>query len=506
MRTMMNKTSISLLCFIIVVCVSCSSSQTTQIVSLPSASATLPSGTDTPIPSPIPSAIDILTLTPTLNPLLAKVLTATPNFQNIVTRTPASPQQCPEVNTSIVPEIPKSPYEAPRGYSYSEALLNYLNTGGSPKVLQNHLELDSRFWAQKDLTGDGVPEILVSIVGLNIFVCNNSQYSNSLFVPLAYAPMAPTILAIQDMNLDGIPELVLEDEIFSPGVRMYKIYEWDGKEFQSLIWPEIELYTWFSTPQGRGLDWYTNLAPKYLSEFNEFRGIASSANIKDIDRNGTQELVVSNQVPPVNHLGISPWRATTDIYEWNGIIFMWDRVEIEPPIYRFQAAQDGDRMSLLADYQEALRLYQAVISDNTLYAWSPENYEQQLYALNQFTPTPTSIPFIQDEYDNLVAYAHYRIMLLQIVQGDLVSAQITYETLQKTFTDGTPGYHFAQMASILWQEYQSSTSLGKACSTVVNYAEEHRNEIFAYLGNTEENTSHGLQSHYYTPWDMCPFE
>ena len=61
-------------------------------------------------------------------------------------------------------------------------------------------------------------------------------------------------------------------------------------------------------------------------------------------------------------------------------------------------------MSLLGEYEVALEAYQSVISSNALYAWSPENYEQQLDALNQFTPTPTPIPVIQDEYDNLVRH------------------------------------------------------------------------------------------------------
>ena len=503
---MIKRISTFLLCLVTVICVSCSTPQITQSVPLPSASATLPSNADAPIPSSISAVGDISTITPTLNPALAKVLTATPNFQSIGTRTPISPQQCPEVNANITLEIPKVPYEAPLGYSYPEAILDYLNAGGSPKILKSHLELDTRFWAEKDLTGDGVPEILVSIIGLNIFVCNNGQYINSLFVPLAYAPMAPTILAIQDMNLDGIPELVLEDEIFSAGVRMYKIYEWDGKEFQSLIWPETELYIWFTSRKGQAMNWYGYWEPNYLSPFSEIAGIASTASIEDIDGNGTQELIIHNQVPPERHRGISPWRATTDIYKWNGVIFMWDQVEIESPIYRFEAVQDGDRMLLLGEYQKALELYQAVVSSNRLYAWSLENFEQQLYALNQFTPTPTPIPVIQDEYDNLVAYAYYRIMLLQTIQADSVSAQATYETLQAKFPDGTQGQRFAKMAAEFWKEYQSSKNLGEACLKVIQYAEEHKHDIFTHLGNTEQDTSHGTQSHYYTPWDMCLFK
>lgn len=491
-----------------VICVSCSTlqPQSTQSVTLSPALVTLPPYTDTPISSPTPSVVCPSTSTPTLNPALVKVLTTTPDFQKAVNRTPISPEKCPEINTSIVPELPKDYTEMPPHFSYSNAILEYLNAGGSPKVLQNYLSLDSRHWAKKDLTGDGAPEIMVSFIGHNIFMCEAGQYTNILNLPLEGDPMASTLLAIQDMNLDGIPELAFQDEIFSAGVRMYKIYEWDGKEFQSLIWPESELYAWFSTPKGQGLKWYDYSALNNLSPFNEIEGIAGNATIKDIDGNGTKEFVVQNQVLPVRHRGYSPWRATTDIYKWNGVIFLWDQVDIEPPAYRFQAIQDADRMFLLGNNQEALKLYQAVISENTLYAWSLENYKQQLDAEGEGSSTPTLIPVIQDEYDNLAAYAQYRIMLLQVLQGDLVSAQNTYETLQKKFPDGTQGYHFTQMATNFWQEYQSSRNLGEACLKVINYAEQHQNDIFAYLGNTEQDITHGTQSHFYTPWDLCPFE
>lgn len=506
MNAFVQKICTSSIGLIILACVSCSTPPPTQHAYLPSASSTPLPYIETPIPVQIPSDVDFLTQTPTLNPTLVKVLTGTPDLQNVVSRTPSQPQLCPKVNAIVTPDIVKDYYLAPPDYSYSEAILEYLNAGGSPMVLQTYLSLESRKGVEQDLTGDQIPELLVAILGFNLFMCDGGEYTNPMSLPLMGDPSDVEIAAIEDINLNGIPEIILEDEVFSAGMRMYRIYEWDGNEFQSLIWPDTELHGWYLTSQGRGLDWYTNQAPNNLRWENDFIGISSTISIVDLDSNGMKELVIYNQVPPVRLRGYSPWRATTDIYKWNGVIFMWDKVEIEPPVYRFQAVQDGDRQSLLGDYQQAIKLYQAVISSDSLYAWSAHNYEQQLNAEGQGTPTPTSIPTIEEEYDNLVAYAHYRIMLLQILQGNLESAQATYETLQKDFQNSSSGHHFAQMAYGFWQEYQLSMDLGKACLTSINYGEDHKNEIFSFIGNSNHDYSHGTQSHYYTPWDLCPFE
>ena len=309
-------------------------------------------------------------------------------------------------------------------------------------------------------------------------------------------------MAIEDMNPDGIPELVTQGEIFSASTRIYKIFEWNGVEFQSLVWAQEDLLAWFDTPKGISLTWHgANLAPE-----PEIDGIEGDAEITDIDHDGTLEFIVHNGVFPVRLRSYVPDRPTTDIYKWNGVLFLWDQVEMSKPIYRFQAVQDADRMSFIGEYQKAMELYKLVIQSKSLLAWSADNYREQLEAEDQGLLTPTPIPSIQSEYDNLAAYAHYRIMLLNILQEDSASAQNELMQLQQNFTKGQPGFQYTDMATVFWQSYQSSQGFGVACSTVIKFALDHKDELFVSLGNPVLQIYFRPQGHEYTPWDMCPFE
>jgi hypothetical protein len=466
-----------------------------------------PKNTRTPTFTPQPPT---LTTIPSLNPTLAKVLSSSFDPQRVITRTPSLPQVCPQVNPEVKPEFPGDYVNWPRGFSIRQAILDYLNAGGEPKLLEEHLYLGDYSWAQTDVTGDGVPEVMIAIWGLGIYMCRGGQYINIFFYQTGDNPGSPGILAITDMNLDGIPEVVLRGAAWSVGALMYSIYEWDGEAFQSLIWSEAELSQWFYTRRGRAMKWYEYWIADdyYLSPAREADGIVSSAIVRDMDRDGTQELVIYNDIPIPSHRYDGPFRKTTETYRWNGLFFILDQIEIEAPAYRVQAVQDADRLSLLGETQKALELYQAAIFSDKLGAWSLDHYHEQFHAENGLgVATPTLLPYEPEEYNHLAAYARYRILLLHLVQNDLESAQIVYDTLQEKFPQGQSGYLYAEMAAEVWEKYQSGGDMGEACSAAIRYAEEHVPDIFTYLGNMPHiYMTHGGQSHYYMPWDVCPFE
>jgi tetratricopeptide (TPR) repeat protein len=196
-----------------------------------------------------------------------------------------------------------------------------------------------------------------------------------------------------------------------------------------------------------------------------------------------------------------------DTYRWNGRIFIWDQLDIDPPVNRYQAVQDGDRLSLLREYPEALELYQEAIFSDQLLAWSYENYWAQLEAGWEITWTPTPVPVIQEEYDHLAAYARYRIMLLHVQQEDIASARIVYDSLSEEYPEGRTGYAFVEMADAFWRGYEPHANIGEGCLAVTEYAEANKSSLFTDLGGTPEDFySHGTQSHIYLPGDTCPFE
>jgi hypothetical protein len=337
-------------------------------------------------------------------------------------------------------------------------------------------------------------------------MCDNGEYVDEMHFLPGDPFLGPPIMAIKDLNLDGVPELIIEGGVMSAGVMSYYIFEWTGTEFSTLTGSEQQLSSWVLTSVGRGVTWYEfwNI---YAPHEGSIEGTGSSAAIADTDGNGTLELIVNNDIPIPNRRYDGPWRRTSETYKWNGIFFALNQINIDPPIYRFQAVEDGDRLSLIGNYQGALDLYEAAISSDKLTAWSLANYQAQQDAVGEGLATPTLIPFDQAEFDNLAAYSYYRIMLVDSLLNDNGAAQSAYDTLQARYPIDKQGHIYAGLATVFWQEYQSPQSIADACADAIQYAEEYKDSIFEYLGNLQNfANTHGSQSHYYVTWDVCPFK
>ncbi len=387
--------------------------------------------------------------------------------------------------------------------------MDFLNAGGNPDFIRDHIVgSEPSLWAEEDLTGDGVPELVMSIFGVNILMCSDGQYIAGLHLMIGADPFPGTvILAIKDMNLDGVPELVLRGSVMSAGVMIYRILEWNGKDFHSLIWSEQKIAPWFYTSIGQAMNWYTYWSDITLSADETIVRPSSTAAVRDTDGNGTLELLIHSDIPVPRYLYGGPYRETTETYQWNGFYFSLAQLDIDPPVYRFQAVEDADRLSLLGKYQQAMDYYQEVISSKKLAVWSQDNYHAQFLAENNGTPTPTFIPSNQDEYGNLAAYALYRIMLLQLLQNESGAAKITYNDLEKTYPQDQPGHLYDELATVFWEKYNVSQNMSEACSEAIRFAEDHKDNIYTYLGNAHDlANTHGGQSHNYTSWDLCPFK
>ena len=192
------------------------------------------------------------------------------------------------------------------------------------------------------------------------------------------------------------------------------------------------------------------------------------------------------------------------VFTWDGIHYLYSSIELEPPTYRFQAVQDADRYFLMGEYEKALELYQDVIFSEKLDWWSPEKQRfigDSFFANMAGIETPTPPPSNNDEYFELATYARYRIVLHHLARGWISDANITYTTLIEKSPEGSPGYPYASMATILWNEYQKSSSLELSCISVIDFVQSHP-EILDVLGSYE----HGSQSHRYVSEDVCPFK
>jgi tetratricopeptide (TPR) repeat protein len=200
-----------------------------------------------------------------------------------------------------------------------------------------------------------------------------------------------------------------------------------------------------------------------------------------------------------------PYRYYSIILSWNGTHFIPGYVQLDPPTYRFQAVQDGDRESLRRNYEKALVFYNQALNDPNLKGWPKEIYGQQLDVVQagwRDLLTPTPYPTDPNEKEILSAYIHYRKMLIYTVQGKQEEALEEYLALTKLSTE-QPGYAYKGPAITFWKKYQNSQDLAAACIKTQIYSHENYDELFDPI----DQHWHGWDSpgYYYNKSLICPF-
>jgi hypothetical protein len=460
----------------------------------------IPSVTFTPIPSNTLKPSETKTSTPTQfltktaspSPSATLSPTATPTIDvaKAVTFTPAAPAICPEDDPNVtVPNLYDKDSE-----DAEIVILETLNNGGIKQLLE---EMDCQYSsvclesqiASTDITGDGVPELILSggipIGRVFVFGCEQGQYVTLLREPAIY-DTAPEIIVIEDMNLNGMNDLVIK-QVTCHYCFAARVYEWDENQFSSLVWEEIY----------PGSGEYHDLA-----ELNGYGAVY----VDDLDSNGITEIVLEGGIPSWfggTSGNDGPYRSQTIVYTWNGENYISISKQYEAPRFRFEAVQDGDVASERGDYDKAMTFYHDTIYSDTLKSWTYDVW------FGTFTdpeyeccspPDINEMPFNEIEYSQLAAYSWYRIMLLHLLRGQENDAQIVYKTLLDEYSIENAGYPYVQLATEFWSEYQVSQDILLACDKAIMFAEQNEG-ILIPLGN-----NHGMFSRYYKPEMVCPFK
>jgi hypothetical protein len=481
------------------------------------------SETTTPIPTqaiqtPIRTRKLTFTASSTLTPTITLTLTPYPSFdaRSIVRNTPAAPARCPKVD----PHYTFDPYLPPNAegfdfYGYLETIevpiLKILNAGASPSLVAESYNsaLESRRLNLWDLTGDGVPEMVIYKEMLTaVLGCREGRFQELL--NFSFGTMfSPQIFAIVDMNGNFTPDVVFATIIGSGWNLGVMILEWNGSEFISMLQADHSLIreggggkASSTSRLARILFWYEQFfAPLDIALMN---GMAEW-EIRDLDGNGTKELILKDFGPA--HMdtlySFGPWRGKRVVFSWDGLHYLYSALEMDPPKYRFQAVQDADRFFLMGDYARAKQYYRAVIADVRLDWWTPDRVRyllDQQWAVGSGRPTPVPPMEDADEYPCLAAYASYRLMVLDSIRGDLESAEKAYAGLLKSHPYGSPGYPYVLVAAGFLGTYRATGDVAKACARVLEYVESHE-DILAPLGDS----NHGGQSHNYESQDLCPY-
>ena len=378
--------------------------------------------------------------------------------------------------------------------SDDSVFLDYLNNFGVDAFLQadKNIKDDSithpHVILYRDLTNDGVPEIVVSSTRLFIFGCQDGKYQTLLATQQSAWGTQQQIVAINDLNQNGIPELMILIETGTQDNSSYQLFEWGGGKFNSLISSKEPV---------------TGEAMDTLSLWS-----GGKIGFQDVDEDGMKEIVVQIGSPLVaDYDYTAPWRKMTEIYKWNGHQFFRSQRTFDPPQYRFQAVEDADYAVLAGAYDQALDLYRQVIFNDKLDWWTNERKE---YIIDRIVAAYGSHPFIvtppapdPHEYLYLSGYARFRMMVLLLMRGDITDAQVVYQALITKYPESTPGSIYAQMAQVFWQDYQINHSIGIACEKSQSVASKNSQEATRYF--LDDYVHDGVKEKY-TVEQLCPFK
>lgn len=373
-------------------------------------------------------------------------------------------------------------------------ILNYLNSGGLAASLQSNLNTitqksEYKWRAQvfeQDVTGDDLNDVIVDILasfgaesfeGVTfVYKCDDKQYQSIIvdqyrgWVSQFYtdemkdeAAQEQGLLAVQDMNANAIPDLLISGtgitDMKGRFHRYYLVYEWNGKAFVSLI-------------------------PAPDDDYGMMRSIATNyagvSEIDDLDGDGISELILTDQTKYWAN-DFTAWsvldRLDQTIWSWDGERFIMTCLRsAQAPKYRIQAIEDGGLFMECGDYESALDAYQRVLEDESLLEWTqalnlcpgcPDISPEQIQVYEDMLETQISSPF--PTRSDLNSYAHYRLMLIHAAQDQPSQLASEYEIIQQDFAYSD----YVRLAKVFWEACDQGDALAEACQKVESYAAEY---------------------------------
>jgi len=397
-----------------------------------------------------------LTLTPTATPR--------PTVTPLPTATPTPVSICPPQNLAAK-WTPPDQFDG-----YPQAIRAYLTQGGDTANLLTILRQASSIndkWGgvlSIDLSGDGEPETIVSIIDpfsadqatgpsgmLLIDGCENQQITQ-WYANVAARPN-PLPRIVQTGNFIAAPrgnQIAVQTETCGASTcfEKFDVLGWDGQAMVSLLAEPLEL---------------------------------PSAQYQLVQADGDTPIEIEAQKGLNSSIGAGPQRTEKQLWDWNGAQYVKVKTEISPVEYRIHAVYEADDAFLAGDYQKAVDWYSRALTDDTLKDWLTENGGVNAH-----------------DKDTLKAYARFRLLLIGLLRND-ANAEDQLNALKVEYPEGSPVYQTTQMAQLLWDKYQATKNWAETCPVVNMFANEEY-QIVDDLG------LFGYSNRMYTSDDMCPIK
>ena len=273
-------------------------------------------GTSTSTPTSTPRVIVITntatqpTTTATLPPTATKIpATPTVDLAKLPTLTPQTPAVCPQIDPKLriflgaVFKDQKATYHDAR-----QAVIDFLNEGGDPEWAIKKLAENGVTASQMDITHDGIKEFFLPSGYFSIYGCKDGKYVTLLDIaPTEYTEMSAIPLAIQDLNLNGIPELFIGQAQYGEQAN-YRILEWNGTTLTNVLPSKFQ--------KNNTKIYIDNQIVYTTGQSNAQKGaLLGNYEIVDTDENGLKEIVI--------HAGVyKNWFDSSDLEDT--IVLKWD--------------------------------------------------------------------------------------------------------------------------------------------------------------------------------------
>lgn len=432
------------------------------LCALGAAGCSLPRITEPSNAAQVDNAQQPALIAPTLD---APAIQPTRSNDDIATEVPPPPENCPPPPV----DVPIPPIDDV--LNYGDFFIEYLNLGGTLERLAEHAEELNLLgdigvpegFMRPDLNGDGIPEMVVSLVDwmgsfsegkVYVAMCEGGEYRLSYASPDRNDFGTAQIDSVFDMTGDSLDDMIIRRR----GCGAHTCFEW----IEVVVWHEGQL-------QNQMEDVYFDLPSTGI----EFVG-------PELD--GSYQIHMTGN--GVASIGAGPYHRRSVTWEWDqdAHLFRPRELELLPSTWRIHFIHDGDQAFTNGNYPQALDAYERVIHDTTLMDWPSA----------EFAPE-----FAEQRPQELAAYARFRRILTHLKMDDFALAEVHYQDLIDNHSPGEPGAGFARMGEIFWEEFKISRDFNSACEEAQDFAAANPSEVI-------EPLDYGYSNLTYTPSGLCP--
>jgi len=418
----------------------------------------LPAAAPTPVSPSTPTAGEAGVTPPAPSP--TPVSTAVP--------TRSAPAECPVPSGTPIPPDLADPA------STAQAILGFLNGGGSPSALPDLLRVALRAAGPED------PAVLIDLNGdawLDVAVATSDLVNpqGSRRAPSALLRAA----TLQAGRRGSIFVFYCQDEGYILGEPtlsdpdrvpvLHGVADLTGDQVDDLL-----------------VGWRTCGAHSCFEDFSALSAAGTQIQVHRLEPSADLpypevDLPATGRVSIIGtgiaSVGAGPFRRLTRTWAWDAPLqsLVLASEVLEPPRYRIHVLLDAETASRRGEWTTALDLYHRVVLDDALLDWVDPVAERA----------------------HLTGYSMFRVVVTYVQMGDQGDAQVAYGILQNQYFAGSVGRAYADLAQAFWETFSANGDLARSCLAARAFAAAHTTEVLDPL-------YFGYANPAYTPEDVCP--